>query len=111
MAVLFLRTFSPAEGKSKCSHKLSEPSHSYDLENPAKFGVPNRIMKNTATELLKTLKIRTVPRKPGRIKSIVKRHVLVVKLIPHGDTTISHRPLSSGDYSRIGDVFTYILIL
>jgi len=102
MAVLFLQTFSTAEGTSKCSHTLSEPSHFYDLENPAKFGVPNRILRNTATELLKTLKIRTVPRKPGRIKYIVKRDVLVVKLIPHEDT-ISHTSLWSRDYSRIGE--------
>jgi len=79
MAVLFLKTFSPADGKSKCSHILSEPSHFYDMESPAKFGVLNRILRNTATELFKTLKIRTVPRKPGRIKSIAKRQVLVVK--------------------------------
>ena len=65
MTVLFLQTFPPPEGKSKCPHTLSEPSHFYDLENPAKFGIPNRILRNTAKELLKTLKIRNVPRKPG----------------------------------------------
>ena len=95
--------------KSKCSHTLSEVSHFYDLENPSKFVAQSRILRNTATELLKTLKIRIVPREPGRIKPSVKRHVLVVKLT--SDTS-----LRSGDYLCIGvalfwGVFTYILFL
>jgi hypothetical protein len=38
----------------------------------------------TATDPLKTLKIGPVLRKPRQIKSIVKPHVLLAMLIPHG---------------------------
>lgn len=39
----------------------------YDLETPRTFGFPNRIMRDTGTEVFKIHRIRTVQGKPRRI--------------------------------------------
>jgi hypothetical protein len=39
----------------------------YNLENPGAFGVPNRILRNTGTELFRIRKTGGVPGKPGRM--------------------------------------------
>jgi hypothetical protein len=50
MAVLLLEMFSPAVGKSKISGTLSKLCF-YDLEKPGTYGVPNRILRDTGTEV------------------------------------------------------------
>jgi hypothetical protein len=39
----------------------------YDLENPGTFGVQNRILLDSGTELFKTHKTGTVQGKPGQM--------------------------------------------
>jgi len=45
---------------------LSE-AYFYNLEKPGAFGVPNRILRNTGTELFKIRKTGGVPGKSGRM--------------------------------------------
>ena len=50
-------------GKSKLSVAALRLSYFYDLEAPGTFGVPNRILRGTETELFKTHKTENVPGK------------------------------------------------
>jgi hypothetical protein len=50
---------------SKYSCALSEISNVYDLNNPWTFGVPNRILRDSVTELLKTHTKKGAPAKSG----------------------------------------------
>jgi hypothetical protein len=56
MAVLLQKMFPPTAGKSKFSYTFSEVSHFYDLENPGTFGVPNKILWGTETDITETCK-------------------------------------------------------
>jgi hypothetical protein len=46
-------------GKSKCPYELSDISYFYDLQKPGVFVVPNRIFRDTGTQLFKLHKTRT----------------------------------------------------
>jgi hypothetical protein len=45
--------------KSKYLHALSEILHFYDLENPGTFSAPNRALRDTGAESVKTHKTGT----------------------------------------------------
>jgi hypothetical protein len=59
----------------------------YELENLGTFGVQNRILLNSGTELFKTHKTGTFPGKPGQIGVLKwkgKVNPLQARLCPRG---------------------------
>jgi hypothetical protein len=66
-ATLHLHMFFSTVTKSKYSFVLSNMSYFYGLENPGTFGVPNRIFRDTETELFRFRKNETDPENPGRM--------------------------------------------
>jgi hypothetical protein len=57
--------FSPTVRKLICLNALSKISCFYDLGEPGTFSLPNRILRDTGTELFKTHKTGLVPEKLG----------------------------------------------
>ena len=70
MAVLLLYMFRSTVGRSKCSYTLLEIEYFYGLKKLVTFGVPNRILKDTRTELFNPNKSGTAPRKQGKQSSL-----------------------------------------
>ena len=69
--------FPSTAGKSNYSYLLSELWYFYELENPATSGVPNRLLRDTRTRILKKKKsetdVRGRPRWKGSITTYTSR--------------------------------------